>query len=320
LLYRLFPQVEEIYSDHEWQASWSKNLRVCATKNFDSYFTLIPGGDEEELNQYEIETILSSMSATDEFEKLLNEYIEKKKIKKVLERIQGYTNDSEKFPQDRFQDIVQALFNISDNLPMEETGFFGIDSDVVITRIILKLFKRENDKQKNYKILRDTIPQSKGIFGPIQIISLETPRDDEERNHELLLEEGKLQELQKLCIDKIKNTEKEKLLRHKNFLFILYSWKEWGIKKEWKKFISDIQKDEILFWLFLKKFISESKSQIGGDYGYRVNKKFNHESLETFLESDEIKKRIEESKGNSRIYNENKEVIDLFLRDKKDEE
>ena len=324
LIKKLFPQIDGIFQyghssyGHEWQSIWSKNLRVCATKNFDSYFTLIPGGDEEELSQYEIETILSSMSTTDEFENLLNKYIEKKKIKKVLERIQDYTNDSERIPQARFQDIVQGLFNISDNLPKEETGFFGIDSDMEIMRIIFQLFKRESDKQKNYEILRDTIPQSKGIFGPIHEIAIK--EQGSEKDKDIQIPNDKLPELQQLCVARIKNTPKEELLKHKSFLSILYRWKEWGEEKDWKQFISDIQADEKLSWLFLKNFISESKSQTMGDYGYRVNKKFNHESLKIFLESDKIEKKIEEAKSNPEIYNENKEVIDLFLSDKKDGE
>lgn len=319
LIKRLFPQIDGVFQygyssyGHEWQSIWSKNLRVCATKNFDSYFTLIPGGDEEELSQYEIETLLSSMEKTEDFEKLLIEYIDKKKIKKVLERLQDYTDDSEKIPKDNLQNIVQALFNISDNLPKEETGFFGIDSDMEIMRIIFQLLKRENDKEKNYEILKNTIPLSKGVFGPIQKISLETPRDDKEKNREPLLDEDKLPELQKLCIEKINSLEKETLLKHKSFLYILYRWKEWGEEKDWKQFILDIQNDEKTFWLFLKNFISESKSQTMGDYGYRINKKFNHESLKTFLDPDEIKKKIEEAKNNPEIYNENKEAIDLFF-------
>jgi len=319
LIKRLFPQIDGVFQygysshGHEWQSIWSKDLRVCATKNFDSYFTLIPGGDEEELSQYEIEEILSSITNTEEFEKLLNEYIKKKKIKKVLERIQDYTDDSEKIPQDSFQNIVLALFNISDNLPKEETGFFGIDSDMEIMRIIFQLFKRENNNEKNYEILKNTIPLSKGISGPIQKISLETPRDDKEKNREPLLNEDKLPELQKLCIEKINSIEKGTLLKHKSFLYILYRWKEWGEEKDWKQFISDIQADKKLFWLFLKNFISESKSQTMGDYGYKINKKFNHDSLKTFVDIDEIKNKLKESKKDSKLYNEHKEVIDLFF-------
>ncbi len=310
LLYRLFPQLDGGY-DHKWQATWSKSLRVCAMKNFDSYFTLIPGGDEEELSQYEIETILSSMSNTEEFEKLLNEYIEKKKIKKVLERIQDYTNDSQRIPKNNIQNIVQALFNISDNLPKEETGFFGIDSDMEIMRIIFQLFKRENDKQKNYEILKNTISLSKGIWGPIHEIAIK--KQGSEKDNDIQISDDKLPELQQLCVAKIKNLKKEKLLEHKIFLSILYKWKEWGEEKDWKKFISDIQADKKLFWLFLKNFISESKSQTMGDYGYKINKKFDHESLKTFLDLDEVKKKIEKAKNNPEIYNQNKEVIDLFI-------
>jgi predicted KAP-like P-loop ATPase len=319
LIKRLFPQIDGLfqygYSTHgyEWQSNWSKSLRVCAVKNFDSYFTLIPGGDEEELSQYEIETVLSSMTTTDEFEKLLNEYIKNKKIKKVLERIEDYTDDPEKIPQDNFQNIVQALFNISDILPKEETGFFSIDSDMEIMRIILQILKRENNKNKNYEILKNTISLSKGIFGPIQKISLETPREDREKNRELLIEDTKLAELQKLCVEKINDTEKETLLKHKKFLYILYRWKEWGEEKNWKQFISDIQNDEKLFWLFLKNFISESKSQSMGDYAYKIKKKFNYEDLQIFLDINKVSKKIEQSKDNPEIYDKNKETIDLFL-------
>ena len=77
LLKRLFPQVDGIFQygysthGHEWQSSWSNNLRVCATNNFDSYFTLIPGGNEEELSQFEIEEILSKTNSAEDFEKII---------------------------------------------------------------------------------------------------------------------------------------------------------------------------------------------------------------------------------------------------------
>lgn len=324
LLYRLFPQVEGFcsgYSNshygHEMQSSWSRSLRVCATKNFDSYFTLIPGGDEEELSQYEIEIILSSMNKTDEFEKLLNEYIQEKKIKKVLERIQDYTDDLKKIPENNLQNIVQALFNISDNLPKEETWFFGIDSDMEIMRIIFQLFKRENNKEKNYEILKKTIPLSKGIYGPIYEIAIKEQWS--EKDKDIQIPYDKLSELKQLCVTKIINLRKEELLGHNNSLSILYRWKEWWEEKDWKQLILDIQTDEKLFWLFLKNFISVSKSQTMWDYGYKINKKFNHESLKEFIDPEEIKKIIKEAKNNSEIYNENKEVIDLFFSENESE-
>ena len=163
-----------------------------------------------------------------------------------------------------------------------------------IMRIIFQLFKRDNDKERNYEVLKNSISLSKGIFGPIQKIALESSRTNKESNRDHLLEEDQLSELQKLCIEKINTIEKEKLLKNKNFLYILYRWKERGEEKDWKQFISETKSEEKLFWLFLKQFISETKSQVMGDYGYKVNKKFNHESLIIFLDLDTVKKKIEE--------------------------
>lgn len=319
LIKRLFPQIDGVFQygysshGHEWQSTWSKNLRICATKNFDSYFTLIPGGDEEELSQYEIETLFSSMKKTEDFEKLLIENIEKKKIKKILERMQDYTDDLEKIPQDNVQNIVQALFNISDKLPKEETGFFVIDSDIEIMRVIFQLLRREKDDEEKYKILKSTINNSKGVFGPVYKIALESQRHEKDKKEDFLLKEDKLKELQQICVTKIRNLEKEVLLKHKSFLYILYRWKEWGEEKDWKQFISDIQDDEKLFWLFLKKFIREIRSQGLGDYGYKIKKEFNCESLKEFVSLDEVKNKIEEYKKDLEVYHKNKEIIDLFF-------
>lgn len=327
ILYCLFPQVESFCNEysrkiypHEWQSKWNKRLRVCATQHFDSYFTLIPGGDEEELSQYEIEQILSSMYNTDQFEKLLNDYVEQKKIKKVLERIQDYTNDSEKIPQNYFQNIVQALFNISDNLPKKEPRFLDINSNIEIRRVIYQLFKRENNKEENYKILEKTISCSKGILGPIETVFQETSKDENETHHNSSVPEQNLSELQTLCVEKIKGLEKETLLKHEYFIQILYRLKEWGEEEEWQNFIFKIQNDEKLFWLFLQNFILENEVQIDEYHGYRTNKKFNYQELKIFLDLDEVNKKITEAKDSPNVYNKNKEIIDLFLSNKNDED
>jgi len=65
LLKRLFPQVDGVfqygYSSHgsDWLPTWNRTLRICSPKFFDAYFTLIPGGDESELSQFEVDLVLS---------------------------------------------------------------------------------------------------------------------------------------------------------------------------------------------------------------------------------------------------------------------
>lgn len=328
LLKRLFPQVDGIFQygysthGHEWQSSWSNNLRICATNNFDSYFTLIPGGDEDELSQFEIEEILNKTDSAENFEQIIREYIEKKKIRKVLQRIQDFTSDQGRISQDNAKNVVKALFNISDDLPEEKVGMwdFGVDMDLM--RIIYQLLKREADKNKNFEVLKEAIPPSKGLFGPIQKVSLESSRKEKGKDSdEFIVPEDKIEELQKLCLEKIKGFNKDDLLKQKNLLYILYRWKEWDKEKKWEDFIKEIEKDDQKMMIFLSKFVSESRSQTIGDYGVKIIKKFNYKSLGDFLDLKSVKTKLEEiKKQDAEPYKSNKETIDLFLNnfDKKD--
>lgn len=328
LLKRLFPQIDGIFQygysthEHEWQSSWSNNLRVCATNNFDSYFTLIPGGDEEELSQFEIEEILNKTNSLEDLEKIIREYIEKNKIRKVLQRIQDFTDDQNRISQDDVKNVVQALFNISDDLREEKVSMWDFGADMDLMRIIFQLLKRESDKQKNFEVLKVAIPQSKGLFGPVQKVSLESSRKEKGKDSdEFVVPEDKIEELQKLCLEKIESTSHEDLLKHKNLLYILYRWKEWSEEDKWEEFIKAIKGDNQKILAFIAKFISESRSQTIGDYGVRVTKRFNYKGLSDFLDLEELKTTMEAIKQeNSEQYESNKETIDLFLNnfDKKD--
>lgn len=328
LLKRLFPQIDGIFQygysthGHEWQSSWSNNLRVCATNNFDSYFTLIPGGDEEELSQFEIEEILSKTNSLEDLEKIIREYIEEKKTRKVLQRIQDFTDDQNRISQDDAKNVVKALFNISDDLPEEKVGMWDFGADMDLMRIIFQLLKRETDKQKNFEILKEAIQQSKGLFGPVQKISLESSRKEKGKDsNEFVVPEDKIEELQKLCLEKIKNFNKDDLLKHKNLLYILHHWKKWDKEKKWEDFIKEIKEDDQKLIKFLSKFISESRSQMLGDYGVNVKKKFNYNSLRDFFDLEQIKTKLEAVKSqDTELYKENKETVNLYLNnfDKKD--
>lgn len=327
LIRRLFPQIDGVYQygysshGHEWQPKWSRELKVCASNKFDAYFTFIPGGDEEELSQFEIESILKSMSNIDNFENKLKEFIEKKKVRKVLERIQDFTEDTDKIPQNYASNIVQALFNISDNLPTEKTGMGDFGANMELMRIINQVLRREEDKNKNYDILKEAIPASKGLYGPVDRVYLESERKDKEADH-ILVPIDKIEELQTLCAEKIKLfAEDNTLLQNEHLLFILYHWKEWGKGHAWKEFIDKVLANNDDLLLFLDKFISEERSQTMGDYGIRVIKRFNYKNLKDFADLNDIKSKLEKFKeDNADQYNNNKELIDLFLNnfDKKD--
>ena len=321
LIKRLFPQVDGLFQygysshGHEWQSTWSNTLRVCATNNFDSYFTLIPGGDEEELSQFEIEDILNKSKSEEEFEKILREYIDKGKIRKVLERIQDFTDDQTRISQTNVKNVVKGLFNISDDLPEEKAGMLDFGANMDIMRIIYQLLKRETDKNKNFELLKEVIPSSKGIFGPLQKVSLESSIKEEGKDSdEFLVPKDEIEELKKLCLEKIIGSSTDDLIKHKNLHYILYRWKEWDKEEKWKDFIKEITANDTKLLLFIATFVTKSKSQTIGDYGVKVTKKFNYKSLNDFIDLSEIKLKLEEiKKQDSQLYKNNKEAIELFL-------
>ncbi len=321
LLRRLFPQVDGVfqygYSSHgsDWFPMWNKQLRICAPKHFATYFTLIPGGDETELSQFEVDSILNVVSDQLALEKIFKEFLEKGKIQKVLERMEDYTGDESKIPKTAYLSVVQTLFNISDSLPADRMGMFELGADLQCARIIFQLLKRNDDKSINFNIFKTATEKSTGLYGPVYNISLESQKGDKNKDDSMLIPVDKLNELQKACLAKIIEFKKaDKLQSNRNFLSILYRWKEWSGADDWKEYVNLITTNDPGLVSFIKSFIFESFSHTFGDYVGKRVKKFNYKSLGVFVALDDVKKRIETIKSdNGSNYTDNKEIIDMFL-------
>lgn len=321
LLFVLFPQMSTIFGNmsyaEDFQSIWNKQLRVCATDYFDAYFTLIPGGDEEELSQYELDLILKQIKDSEQFENSLLEYITNKKIHRVLERLQDYTDDENYISVKYAENIVQVLFDISDLLPNEPKGTWylgGASTDA--KRVIFQILKRQQETTKNYELLKNTISHSKGLAGPVGIIFSESKSQDENR----LIPADTLKELQDLCVSKMKEFGEEgRLIDNESFVSILFRWKEWDDSKSWETYVEKlISTDEGLI-KFVKKFPCEVYSQTLGDYGYKTIKKFNYKNLNKFIELQRVKNRLQKVKQeNNILYESENEIIDFFLNNFKE--
>jgi predicted KAP-like P-loop ATPase len=318
---RLFPQVSGVfqygYSSYgsDWFPKWNKNLRICSPQYFDAYFTFIPGGDESELSQYEIDLILSAINDQSDFEKILREFSEKGKIRKVLERLEDYTDDPSKMPESANLNVVQSLFNISDDLSADRQGMFDFGSDMQCARVIYQILKRIANKEDNFMVFREAIKNSKGLYGPVYNLSIESSKEEKEKDDSMLVPKDKLPELINMCLEKIvehKNANRLKLNR--NFLGILYRWKEWSKNDDWKKYVDEITSSDSGLINFLNIFVHEGFSQSMGDYVGRKIIKFNYESLEHFIPTNGVKDRLVNIKRSQvDLYQKNKDLINMFL-------
>jgi predicted KAP-like P-loop ATPase len=320
LLFILFPQMSTIFENtsygHEFQSTWDRQLRVCSTNFFDAYFTLVPGGDEEELNQYELDLILKQMSDQEILENLLRKHIEKKKIRAVLERLQSYTREENYIDIKYAENVVQAIFNVSDLLPNKK-GMWDLGANLDAMRVVFQILKRQKETIKNYEIFKNTIPHSKGLSGPVEMISFESEITTEENR---LVPVDKLNELQLSCVSKIKEfRDKGKLIDNQDFISILFRWKEWDNSKDWENYVEDLISTDDKLLTFVEKFAYERYSKTVGEYLYHTTRKFNYDDLKEFVDPKTVKSRLQNIKQTNNVqYESKKEIVDLFLKDFKE--
>ncbi len=320
IIFELFPQVKgnvdgfgNTSYGHEWQEVWEKTLRICATSCFDQYFTLIPGGDEGEISQFEIEYIFSLANIQKDFETEIRKYIESKRIRKLLKKMLSYTSDTELIPSTNYENIILALFNVSDILPETEDSMwdFGIDMD--LQRVIFHLLKNIKDKKANNELISKLIPLSQGIIGPIKFVSLETPKKDEAKDEsKFILDTSNITELQTLCVEKLNKAKFNILIEHKDLAYILFTWKEWGDNTDLSKFLENAEKPKNLKYI-IKAFISTTRSQGMSDYSYKKTQNFIKKNFEVFYKYDVVKEKVLKLKN---LDEESKKIVDLFLNPK----
>ena len=67
LIFHLFPDLGKACNGNisfisDNYTDWRRNLNVCSPIHFDTYFSLVPGGDEDEISQFKIDKFIKSIS------------------------------------------------------------------------------------------------------------------------------------------------------------------------------------------------------------------------------------------------------------------
>lgn len=316
ILDRVFPGVFDntIYAE-DWWAEWSRNLRARHPDYYDAYFTLTPGGDEGNISQYEMDSILESIQDIEKLKTKFLAAIESGKIRQILQRFEAYTSDSESIPKDNFANLIQVLFDIAEELPEEETSEFDSGAMMDIQRILYQLSKRENDPEYFGAILKECIESALALPAAVWAISFATPRGDDQPKQFKMVRDEDLIGLQQACVVKIKEAHADgSLFNSSSFLYILYKWKQWGADSSLTDAINSWIGDDDWLVKFLCKFSYVQKSQIIGDYMEDKEDKFNFKELSDFTDLTAVRDRIRHVvEANAESYQNNKEVIDLFL-------
>ncbi|EKR52858.1 KAP family P-loop domain protein [Leptospira interrogans str. UI 12758] len=257
---RLFPQIDGLYTNTTYsnrESSWFSNLNICSPDRFGRYFTLLPGYDESELTELQIQTVLKSFSNLEMLEKVFDDFLEERKFRLLLDQLQNYTSDEHYIKITDLKNLSIALFNALEKLEKIEDDLYTFGPDSVVYYILVQIMKRSNDKKSNYLTLRDAILNSEGLNAVIYTVNVLSINDKNERNSGPIENENLIL-LQELCVVKIKENLNT-LIQSRLFIDILYRWKEWGNPVDVQEYLKEISDNSENLIVLLCQFTGISR-------------------------------------------------------------
>lgn len=270
LLKGLFPNSEWIfggtrYSDG-YQKEWIQELRVGTEEFFDRYFAL--SISESDIAQKDIEDILKIAGDRHTLAAKLNDFKKRGLIFPLLERLDAHTGSigiKNAIP------FISAICDVSDDLPVRQ-GFLSLGADVYAWRIVYFYLLQETDASKRFKILKQAIQDTTGLFLPVKIVASEEPRKDGAHSEiKRLISDRNLLSLKKLCSKKIKAQSNSGLINQLYLSHILYRWKDFANPNIVKRWIQKQLKTKEGFFAILQAFSQKTYSQSLGEHATRIN-------------------------------------------------
>jgi predicted KAP-like P-loop ATPase len=216
-----------------------------------------------------------------------------------LERLEDYT--TEEIPLERIPLIVQALFNIGDQLLLPEDDkcrMFDFGNETRIGRVIYQMLRRL-DEQERFSILKKAIENGNALsIIEYEVITYGQAHgkygvDKPYPEDKWIVSEQHLQELEKITLEKVRfAAQHDLLLQTPKLASILYRWQDWAGEKEVKQWVEKVvSKDESLI-VFLEKFLQITFSIASSDVVSRKSYRLNLKQLEHFLDLSKIIERV----------------------------
>lgn len=320
LIFKMFPQIDDLFEGRlgntiHNDTEWRRDLRICSTEYFDAYFTLIPGGNDGELTQYEIDNTIAATDDLTKLEFIFKQFIREKKINILIERLQDYTENNPSLnSEERIKNFIVALLNITDMLSSDSQGLSQTAEDMNAMRIIYQLLK-SNEKDKNNKILEEAILRSNGIYGPIFLISIQTQALITKKEG-ILVSENHLAGLQKVACGKLDVSRIDEILSNEHFHYIIYRFKEWSDEAKLEEFLNFIKENDRHFIKFCSAFVNISHTYTEGKRRRKEFRRINFKGLDETVGLTIVGDRLEKiSKENDELYRSYSSFIDQYKKD-----
>lgn len=331
LLKRLFPKLEAVFGGvsygADWHSTWRKQLRICSPDIFPVYFRLaVPEG---EISHTKMQTILALAKDSEAFSNKLLELCRQHRpdgstrVSAFLERMEDYTEKD--IPEDHIPKILQALFDVGDELLVPEDegrGLFSWGNDIRIGRIMFQLLKRYKTQDERFAVLKEVFSKGHAISMIVSEVGALGQQHGKyggqaKSEEECLIAPQHLEELEKIALQKIKEASSNgELIKAPRLAHILYRWRDWENDDAVRRWVSQIiEPDEGLVDL-LSGFLSKSYSQSMGDRVAKVRWRLDPKSLEPFINPSQLTERCKNLLASlpEWLRDEKKIAVETFIR------
>ena len=330
LILRLFPKLEAVYHDtycdEKNELRWRKHLRVCSLDIIPNYFRLTL--TEDEFSDTEAKALLALTNDAKAFGENLIELANQKRkdgttqARVSLERLEDYTE--QEIPADNIPSIVQALFDVGDQLlrPEDEPqGMFDFSNDIRIGRIISQLLRRL-DEQARFEMLKEAMSNGNALSIIVrEVVTLGQEQgkyeaDESIPEEEWLIGEQHLKELEEIALKRLRDAaQQNSLLQAPKLPEQLHYWQSWAGEEEVKQWVEKIIENDEGLVNFLEKFLQKDFSEYGSDEIQKTGYRLDPECLESYLDLSLIADRVRSLGETSELTEDRKTAIAQFIQE-----
>ena len=327
LLLRLFPKLEVVWGNTYYAVQqeiiWYEQLRVCSLERFPIYFRLVL--PESELSTPKMKAILALAQDAKIFGENLVE-LAKQKLPDGTTQVQAFLewleNSTEEIPLNCIPSIVQALFDVGDQLlrPEDEAcGMFDFGNDIRIERIIWQVLRRL-DEPARFDVLQESMSNGNAFSTIVRQVATFSQQQgkygaEQPSPEEKLLSVQHLQELEKLAAHRLQEAaQQNSLLQAPDLPHILCCWQQWTSEEEVGQWVQKVVTHDDGLIMFLEKFLEKTFSHSGSDVSGKYYQ-FNQKLLESFLKPSQIIDRAKILAENTELTENQKTAIRQFIKE-----
>lgn len=287
----LFPPAQWAFGGSHYGSDfnerWDRELRACSEECFDRYFLLaIPSGDLSE------DVIAGLLAATDDKQRLVSEFLRLKdagQLEKAIDRLEAHKQTIT--PSVAF---LTALFDVGDLLSDESQGMFELSPLMHLTRVAYWSLKQEKDIAVRDERVLKALADTSGVSAPALFISIEQKSVEKEGKDASILSSDRLTEAKSLVSAKIAaRAESGDLIGMKNFLYLLFRWRDWSGDEGPKTFVSNAITTQEGALRLLTQFVSISRTHGMGDRVSRVRHYVDLRNIDPFIDPETLNKVLE---------------------------